>query len=98
VRGPSRITGALATECPTCRGIGYTPDTAPEMHTLKEVAPEWVLNFRGYFVEVEEFTGHELEYETQRRDGVPQLGSGCPRCLGTGQLARPARREERRPR
>jgi hypothetical protein len=89
------MTGALATECPTCRGIGYTPDTAPEMHTDPEVALEWMLNYRGYFVQVEVLTGHELEHCTLYRDGVPQLGSGCPRCLGTGQLARPARREER---
>ncbi len=28
----------------------------------------------------------DLEQFTVYRDNVPQLGSGCPRCLGTGQL------------
>lgn len=28
-----RITGALKTECPHCRGLGYTPQTSAEMET-----------------------------------------------------------------
>ena len=64
-----RITGQSPSECPVCRGIGYTSDTAAEMHT------RWS----------EE---HQLttEYCTAYNNGVAQVGSGCPRCGGTGRL------------
>jgi hypothetical protein len=64
-----RITGSLSTECPDCRGVGYTTNTAAEMHTL------W-----------NDERGEHVEHFTMYRDAVPQLGSGCPRCLGLGQL------------
>jgi DnaJ-class molecular chaperone len=63
----SRVTGALPTECPTCRGFGCTEETRPVM----------VMN---------PFTG--LQQSTAIGDGGRKLiGSGCPRCGGTGQLA-----------
>ena len=65
-----RITAGLPTECPACHGIGYTKESAAEMHY--EDHPE-----HG---PVERFTVY--------RDMVPQIGSGCLKCGGTGQLCR----------
>jgi DnaJ-class molecular chaperone len=90
VQQAMRITKPLATECPNCKGIGYTIETAPQMHTKKEIVEEWVLNYRGYFVLTEIHSGHEVEYATVYKDMVPQVGSGCPRCHGTGQLQKRA--------
>jgi len=51
-----------------CQGLGYSKDTAAEMHYEE----------RPGVGDVERFTVY--------RDSVPQVGSGCPRCGGTGQL------------
>jgi RecJ-like exonuclease len=53
----TQATGALATECPTCHGMGQTRNTCTEMEVDKDGHSHTVLQ-----------------------------GSGCPRCLGTGQL------------
>jgi hypothetical protein len=69
---PSRITGARETECPECNGLGYTHATCDDMQTRKVTREEHEQSHVSL--------PPVVEMRTIRK------GSGCPRCLGTGQL------------
>jgi len=66
-----RVTKALPTECPECAGLGVTEATAPER--LRET-----VGGKKRWV---------YAMNTRALFSRPLLGSGCPRCLGVGQLA-----------
>jgi len=65
-----RTTKASPHECPECQGIGYTAATSDSML---------------------DSNGAPLTRRTRDEEGIAEKttvrkGSGCPRCLGTGQL------------
>ncbi len=68
-----RLTRALSSECPQCKGLGYTKQCEATMNH-KNIAPrgeepDWV------------------EVSTVRNtEGRALVGSGCLMCLGLGQI------------